>query len=273
MKHLQTSNATIHYIRQGSGPPLILVQGAGVIGEGWRPQIEALDSRYSIVAPDNRGIGASTYRAAALTVADMASDVLAIADAEGFARFHLVGHSIGGLIAQEVALRARSRVRSLALLCTFERGAQAARLTPDIIWSGLKTRVGTAAMRRRAFMQMIMPEAYLGGVDQTRLADDLARLFGHDLASQPPIVMKQLGAAARFDASGRLSELGGIPTLVVSARHDRIALPEFGRALAGRIPGARYAEVADGGHAVTIQCAREVNELLLEHLAAQSPGV
>ena len=273
MRHLDTPDATIHYIRQGSGTPLFLLQGAGVVGEGWRPQIDALDSRYAIVAPDNRGIGASTFRAAALTIADMAGDVLAIADAEGFDRFHLAGHSIGGLIAQEVALRARNRVLSLAFLCTFERGSQAARLTPDIIWRGLRTRIGTAAMRRRAFMQMIMPDAYLAGTDQARLADALARRFGHDLASQPPIVMKQLGAAAKFDASGRLPELGGIPTLVVSARHDRIALPEFGRALASRIPGARFVEIADGGHAVTIQCADRVNALLSEHLAAQSPGV
>lgn len=268
MRHLQTQDATIHYHREGSGPPLILLQGAGVVGEGWRPQIDAFRDQYSIVAPDNRGIGASTYQAAQLTVADMAGDVLAIADAEGFDRFHLAGHSIGGLIAQEIALRARQRVLSLALLCTFERGGQAARLTPDILWSGLRTRIGTAAMRRRAFMQLVMPDPYLAGVDQSKLAGNLAQLFGHDLASQPPIVMKQLQAAAKYDASSRLSELAGIPTVVISAQHDRIALPEFGRALAGRIPGARFVEIADGGHAVTIQCANQVNELLAEHLAA-----
>ena len=267
MRHLQTADATIHYIREGTGTPLILVQGAGVVGEGWRPQIEALSARYAIVAPDNRGIGKSTYKGGALTVADMAGDVLAIADAEGFDRFHLAGHSIGGLIAQEIALRARRRVLTLALLCTFERGGQAARLTPDIIWRGLRTRIGTAAMRRQAFMQMVMPDAYLASVDREKLAGELAQLFGHDLASQPPIVMKQLRAAARFDASGRLSELAGIPTLVVSARHDRIALPQFGRALAERIPGARYVEIAEGGHAVTIQCAHKVNKLLAEHLS------
>jgi pimeloyl-ACP methyl ester carboxylesterase len=273
MRHLQTPDATIHYHREGSGPPLILLQGAGVIGEGWRPQIDAFREQYTVIAPDNRGIGASTYHAAKLTVADMAGDALAIADAEGFDRFHLAGHSIGGLIAQEIALRARARVLSLALLCTFERGGQAARLTPDIIWSGLRTRLGTAAMRRRAFMQLVMPGDYLAGVDESKLAGDLAKLFGHDLASQPPIVMKQLQAAAKYDASSRLSELAGVRTRVISARQDRIALPEFGQALAGRIPGARYVEIAEGGHAVTIQCPNRVNELLAEHLAAQSPGV
>jgi len=267
MRHLQTQDATIHYIREGTGTPLILLQGAGVVGEGWRPQIDALRQRYAIAAPDNRGIGRSTYRASSLTIGDMASDVLAIADAEGFDRFHLAGHSIGGLVAQEVALRARQRVLTLALLCTFERGAQASRLTPAIIWKGLRTRIGTRTMRRQAFMELVMPGAYLAGVDRDALASQLATLFGHDLADQPAIVMKQLGAASRFDQSQRLQELAGLSPLVMSARHDAIALPEYGRALAARIPGARYVEIADGGHAVTIQCADQVNALLSEHFS------
>jgi 3-oxoadipate enol-lactonase len=268
MKHLQTPDATIHYIREGTGTPLILVQGAGVVGEGWRPQIDGLRQRCDIVALDNRGIGGSTYRAPALTIEDMAGDVLAIADAEGIARFHLAGHSIGGLVAQEIALRARQRVLTLALLCTFERGRQASRLTPEIIWKGLRTRVGSRAMRRQAFVELVMPAAYLAGADRAALASQLATLFGRDLADQPAIVMKQLGAASRFDASGRLNELAGLPTLVLSARYDAIALPQYGRALAARIPGARYIEMADAGHAVTIQCADQVNALLSEHLAA-----
>src|SRR5829696_2283952 len=116
MRQLQTPHASLHYIREGTGTPLILVQGAGVVAQGWRPQIDELRDRHSIVALDNRGIGASTYHAAALTIEDMAADVLAVADAEGFGRFHLAGHSIGGVVAQEIALRARDRVLTLALL-------------------------------------------------------------------------------------------------------------------------------------------------------------
>ena len=143
---------------------------------------------------------------------------------------------MAGLIAQEIALRARDRVLTLALMCSFERGRQAARLTPDILWIGLRTRIGSRAMRRQAFMEMILPGAYLAGADRPALGSQLATLFGHDLADQPAIVMKQLGAAARYDASGRLQELAGLPTLVLSARHDRIALPQYGRALADADP-------------------------------------
>ena len=264
MKTLEIDGAVLRYLREGTGVPVVLVQGVGVIGEGWRPQIDALRSRHAVVAADNRGIGGSTFTAPALTVEDMASDVLAIADAEGFDRFHLAGHSMGGLIAQAVALRRPERVLSLALMCTFLHGREAARLTPDIVWTGLRTRVGTRAMRRRAFMQLVMPDAYLRRAAPA-LADELAVLFGHDLADQPPIVMKQLSAASRFDASARLGALGAVPTLVVAATHDRIALPRFGRALAGSIPGARYVEIPDAGHGCTIQCAEQVNALLVDH--------
>ena len=99
-----------------------------------------------------------------------------------------------------------------------------------------------------------------------QLAAELATLFGRDLADQPAIVMTQLRAAARFDISARLPELAGIRTLVMSARHDRIAPPRFGRALAAGIPGARYVEIETAGHAAPIQCAGEVNALLADHL-------
>ena len=266
MKQLERPDAIVSYVREGEGTPLVLVQGAGVIGEGWRPQIDALRDRHAIVALDNRGIGASTCRVKTLSIEDMANDVLAVADAEGFDRFHLAGHSIGGLIAQEIALRARPRLLTLSLLCSFSRGRQATRLTPGIVWSGLRTRIGSRGMRRRAFMRLVMPDAYLKTANEASLGSELAVLFGHDLADQPSIVMQQLQAAARFDASARLRELSGLPTLVISARHDRIAQPQYGRALADAIPGARYIEIAEGGHAVTIQCAQVVNALLAEHL-------
>jgi pimeloyl-ACP methyl ester carboxylesterase len=197
----------------------------------------------------------------------MAADALAIMDAQGFERFHVAGHSMGGLIAQQVALSAPDRMLSLALLCTFHRGPQGASLTPSLLLSAIRMRIGTRAMRRRAFTEIVMPAAYLNTVDRERLAEDLAPLFGRDLAEQPPIVMAQVRAMSRFDASTRLAQLAAIPTLVMSATHDRIARPEYGRALAAAIPGARYVEIPDAGHGVTIQLAAKTNELLAEHWA------
>jgi pimeloyl-ACP methyl ester carboxylesterase len=203
-----------------------------------------------------------------LTVEDMAADVLAVVDAEHLDRFHLVGHSLGGLIAQQVALTATRRIASLALLCTFLQGRQGATLTMGLLVTALRSRIGTRRMRRHAFVGLVMPPGYLAGIDVDVLCENLKGLFGRDLADQPSIVMRQVRAMSKFDVSTALGRLSEIPTLVMSAEHDRIARPDYGRALAAAIPGATFVELKAAGHAVTIQCAAEVNAILGQHLSA-----
>ena len=258
--------AQIFYTRAGTGPPVLLVQGVGVIGRGWKPQVEGLEDRFTLISIDNRGIGRSTSEAPP-TIDAMAADVLAVADVERIDRFHLVGHSMGGVIAQQVALQARGRVLSLALLCTFLKGRQGTMIAPARLGTAIRSRVGTRRMRRRAFVELVMPRDYLATQDRDRLCTDLGELFGRDLADSPPIVMQQLKAMGRFDASSRLAELKDVPTLVVSAEHDCIAQPKYGRALAAAIPGARYVEIPGAGHAVVIHKADDINRLLREHLS------
>jgi len=260
-----TAGATIAFDRAGTGPAVLLIQGVGVIGRGWQPQVEGLAREYTLFTFDNRGIGQSTMDATALSIEAMAQDALAVMDAGRVDRFHLVGHSMGGVIAQEVALRAPTRVRSLCLMNTVVRGRDASGLTLPMIVTGLRTRIGTRAMRRRAFLDLVMPADALAAVDRAALCDRLADLFGHDLADQPSIVMPQIRAMARYDARDRLSRLAAIPTLVMSAAHDRIAAPASGRALAAAIPGARYVEYPDAGHGLPIQHADRINAALREH--------
>jgi aminoacrylate hydrolase len=268
MPTIATRNARVQYWKTGTGPAVVLVQGAGVIGEGWRPQIDALKERHTVIWIDNRGIGQSVMTGGVLTVEDMAADVLAVVDAERLDRFHLVGHSMGGLIAQQVALAATPRVQSLALLCTFLQGRQGAALSMGLLVTALRSRIGTRRMRRHAFVGLVMPPEYLAGIDLDVLCENLKGLFGRDLAEQPPIVMRQVRAMSRFDVSPELGRLAAIPTLVMSAEHDRIARPAYGRALAAAIPGATLIEFKGAGHAVTIQCAAEVNAMLGRHLSA-----
>jgi aminoacrylate hydrolase len=271
MATLNTRGASLSYSKTGSGPPVLLIQGVGLVGNGWTPQAVELRDRFTLVSFDNRGIGASTIGTGPFTIEGMADDALAIMDAEGIERFHVVGHSMGGVIAQALALKAPRRVRSLAFLCTFARGKDGAKVTLAMLATALRMRIGTRAMRRNAFLELIMPLRYLQQIDRQALAARLHPLFGHDLAEQPSIVMKQLSAMSMYDAGPRLAELGAIATLVVSAAEDRIAVPSSGRALAAAIPGARYLEIADAGHGLPIHRAQEVNALLSDHfLAAES---
>jgi pimeloyl-ACP methyl ester carboxylesterase len=201
----------------------------------------------------------------------MAADAGAIMDALDWPSAHVVGHSLGGLVALHLALTARRRVRSLALLCTFARGRDGTPLT-SVLWTGLRTKIGTRRQRRHAFLELVMPRAVLQTADRDALAEELAPIFGHDLGVEPPATMAQLSAMRAYDARPRLGELAGLPTLVVSAAHDRIAAPASGRAMAAAIPGARYVELPDAAHGATIQCATEVNALLMEHFSASMPG-
>lgn len=274
MPTLETNGARISYSRSGDGPAVLLVQGVGIVGEGWRPQVEALRGSFTVVCLDNRGIGGSTLaRGAEVSVEAMAADALAVMDAEGIERFHLGGHSLGGVVAQQIALTAPGRVESLALMCTFARGRQGARITWDILVAGLKTKIGTRRMRRRAFLELVMPRAHLDALpDVDAYACALEPLFGHDLADQPAIAMKQLRALGRYDALDRLRALD-VPTLVVSASGDRIALPAFGRELASAIPGARFVAIEDAGHGVTIHRPEAINDLLREHWSGSTTTI
>lgn len=249
----------------GAGIPVLLIQGVAVHGDGWIPQIKGLADRFQCLSFDNRGMGKSQPIAVSLTVEQMAEDAQVLVDAQGWKDVHVVGHSLGGPIALQFALTNPKRVRSLSLLCTFARGKDAAPPTLRMMWVGMRTRVGTRRQRQRAFLQLVMPPEALADANHDALAEELEPLFGHDIADQPPVTMKQLAAMRAYDATSRLGELSGIPTLVVNARHDPIAPPKLGRRLAEGIPDATFVELADASHGVTIHQATRINGMLREH--------
>ena len=253
------------YDVDGSGPPVLFIQGTGVHGDAWCPQIDVLRDQYTCLSFDNRGMARSQPRGAPITVPQMAEDALVLMDAVDWKMAHVVGHSLGGAVALALALQAPERVQSLTLLCTFSRGRDAMRMSPSVLWTALRTRVGTKRQRRNAFLEMVMAPNELVGKDLDRMAADLAPVFGHDLANQPAVAMAQLRALGAFNATPRLGELKTVPTLVVSAEFDRLSPPWVGKAIAANIPGARYAEVPAAGHGVPLLHAPEINALLREH--------
>ena len=253
------------YTVEGDGPPVVLIQGVGVSGSGWTPQVEGLRGEFACLTFDNRGMGGSQPAGAPISVRQMAEDAFWLMDRLGWASAHVVGHSLGGPVALEMALARPERVRSLSLLCTLARGREATRLTWRMLWLGMSSRIGPRKARRRAFLHIVMPPVMLRGADTERMAASLAPLFGHDLADQPPIAMKQLSALRAYDATDRPGEIH-VPALVMSAAHDPIAPPAQGRALAAAIEGARYVEFPDASHGLPITHAGRVNELLLGHL-------
>lgn len=260
---------TFSYDVVGVGEPVVFIQGVGLQGAGWRFQTDELRSRFSCLTFDNRGMALSQPAAMPITVAQMAADTLAIMDEAEIPSAHVVGHSLGGCIALQIALANPERVKSLSLLCTSARGADATRLTWKMARLGARTRVGTRRMRRLAFLQIVMSPQYLATHAPDTTANDLAPVFGHDLGETPPIVTAQLGALTRFDATERLKDLS-VPTLVLSAAHDVIFPPRYGRQLADTVPRTRFLEIPNASHGVIIEHAAEVNRALAGHIAAMS---
>lgn len=265
-KRIHHAGCRLTYDLEGAGPPVVFIQGIGAHGSAWQLQVDDLKRDYQCLSFDNRGIGLSQPRSVnRLTIDQTVSDVLALMDAEGWDRAHIVGHSLGGLVAQEVALAARSRVLSLALLNTFASGRSVAPLTAQMFWWGLRSVVGTRAMRRYAFLRLVWPA---DAIEQTRadeLSHRLGKLIGHDLGIQPPMVPYQYRLMRRSSTLDRLSQLAGIPTLVLSSAHDMLATPALGKQIAAGIPGAKYRELADASHASNLQFPEVINEYLRDH--------
>lgn len=253
----------------GAGPPVLWIQGVGVHGAGWKPQVDALARRWRCLTFDHRGVGRNPPPRARITVASMVDDATEVLDAAGERSAQVVGHSLGGLVALGLAVSAPERVRSLSLLCTFANGREGGS-SARMMWIGLRTRVGTRAMRRRAFLEIVLPPATRARGDLDGWAERLAPLFGHDLADHPAVEMRQLAAMRACDQTPWLAQLRNVPALVVSALHDPIAPPELGRKLAAGLAKSRYVELADAAHGAPIEHAERVNALLEEHLRAAS---
>lgn len=247
---------------------MLFIQGIGLHGDGWNPQIDDLAADYNCLSFDNRGMAHSQpVGPAPLTVPLMADDVLAIADAVGWDTFHLVGHSMGGHIATEVALGSAARVRSLTLMCTSARGRDMPPMTPSMLWTSIRSRIGTRRGRRHAFMEMVLPRHIREVEDLDTWAQRLEPVFGHDLADSPPVVLRQVGAIRQHDVTKRLAEIRGIPTLVLTGEEDPLSPPRFGQELADGIDDARHVVVERHSHGVTVTAAAEVNRLLRQHLS------
>ena len=259
MASIARADCELHYELTGGGIPLLLIQGVGVVGGGWRPQIEGLAGSFQMLTFDNRGIGRSIPCRGPVTIEAMAEDARALMDAAGWKSAHVAGHSMGGVIAQQLALDVPDRVRSLSLLCTFARAKDGARLTPWVLWMTLRTRIGTRRMRSRAFLEMLYPRDFEQFSDADTLASCTSAIVGRDLADSPPIIMKQVRALARHDCSGALGKLAGIPTQVISAEHDRIAPPQYGQRLAELIHGATFEEIHAASHGLPLQYPALIN--------------
>jgi pimeloyl-ACP methyl ester carboxylesterase len=230
----------------GEGDPVLLVQGLGYTREGWGPTPALLAERFRVITFDNRGMGASDIAPPPYSIEELAADAVAVVDAAGLARVHVVGVSLGGFIAQELALRYPDRVDRLVLGCTSPGGPSAFPMPERTVRAFEQF---TALPREEGLMMMVKNAIADGNVEaRPELVDEVYR---YRLANPPDPAAWQAQALVgmAFDAHSRL---GGVraPTLVVTGTEDVVVDPRNSELLATAIPGAQLRTIEGAGHLV-----------------------
>jgi 3-oxoadipate enol-lactonase len=247
------------------GDPVLLIMGFGGSGRMWWRLEPHIAAEHRTLLIDNRGTGDSDPIRGRISMADMAADAVAVLDAAGADRAHVVGVSMGGMVAQHVALDHRDRVRSLVLGCTSAGGRGGPPPWRLLLSTALRPVVGPSGTWR-----LVAPVLYSQATRSRpeRLREDLDRRVAD--ATPTATLYAQMGAIVGHDARARLAELEGIPTLVLHGAEDGLVPPAAGRFLAARIPGARLHLVPGAGHVMSTDAEDEVAEAILGHLRAAS---
>lgn len=252
----------IWWSEHGAGDPLLLIMGLGYTSDMWYRLLPALTPRFRVLVFDNRGVGRSDVPPGPYTVPDMAGDALAVLDAAGVERAHVLGASLGGAVAQELALQHPERVRSLILSCTLAGGPNAVPASPEV----LQTLMDRAHMTPEEGVRAMVPHIYDHGTPRERVDEDLAvRLRTFPTAEG---YLAQVGAAAGWESESRVDRLGSMPVLVVHGENDGLVPPANGRRLASLIPGARLVMLPNASHVLWTDQPELARDALLEFLEA-----
>ena len=234
----------IAWERRGSGPPLVLVHGLGYARWGWEPVVDGLAERFSVVLFDNRGIGESDAPRSPYTVAEMAADTLGVLDEAGLEQTHVLGTSLGGMVAQELTLTAPERVERLVLACTTPGGPAAYPMPEATVQLMVEAPSLEPATALRRFVENALARATV--VERPELVE---RILAHRLAApqNPAAWQGQAAAGAAFDVDGRLGAIA-CPTLVLHGTADTVVDVRNAQLLGERIPHARVELLPDTGH-------------------------
>jgi 3-oxoadipate enol-lactonase len=234
----------LYYERAGAGPPVLLVMGLGMNASGWWRTIPVLARGFTVLSFDNRGVGRSGRPPGPYSMAQMADDAVAVLDAAGVEAAHVYGVSMGGMIAQEIALRRPERVLGLVLGATTPGGERA--VAADAETLAFFHRRGQMPAEEAAWASV--PYNYAARTRRDggqRIAEDIAQRLRFPIESEPYVA--QLAAALGHDAYERLGAISH-RTLVVHGAEDRMVHPDNARLLAARIPAAKLQLWEQTGH-------------------------
>ncbi|HET7736545.1 MAG TPA: alpha/beta fold hydrolase [Nocardioidaceae bacterium] len=255
------ADATLHCVRRGSGAPLLLIMGVAghqlVWGDAF---LERLAEEFEVITYDHRGIGASS-RADEFTHDDLVADAVAVLDWAGVVDAHVLGFSMGGTIAQRLAIEHPERLRTLTLVAT---------------WPDLQDVFGEGVLSFAAAGQAPDPETATWILFEANFSKAFAEndenfkrfLAAASAAKVPaPVAMGQVAASATHDVSDKL-EAVDVPTLVVHGTQDAIINASAGERLADAIPGAKLELWPGLGHHLSWEASERLAQSVIDHVKA-----
>lgn len=265
MKSLHVLNAevngiTIAFQEHGSGPCLVLINGFASTMDMWNPRvIEAFAEHFRVIIFDNRGTGLSSGSNEPCTIPLFAGDTLALMDALGITRAHLLGHSMGTCIAQEIVLAEPERADRLILVAGTCGGERMIRMQPEI-WETLSDKSGSGLDLANRMFSVLFPKEWRATHDPWEYCPDVRETTSAQSA--------QKQAEALFSWPGTYDRLPAIrsPTLVVTGTEDVVIPPANANILAERIPGARLVRMPGAGHGLMYQCPDRFTEAVAAFL-------
>jgi len=267
MAQMNVGGQELFYERGGAGEPLLLIQGMSGTHRSWgEPFVAALERHFDVIRYDHRGIGRSAVVNDPFTIVDLADDAIGLLDSLGVESAHVLGISMGSMVAQELALHHPDRLRTLTLGGTYCGGPEA-RFTDDAVVERLAMSLapGDENVVIRTAYECNLSAAFWG--DEANYPTFHAMAAGNTGPERIPAILTQLQAVHAHDASARLAEIGA-PTLVIHGDEDLILNVGNGRQVASLIPGARLEEMTGVGHMFWWERPERSAELLVEHALA-----
>ena len=265
MQSVDAAGTELSYGRAGEGEPLLLIQGMSATHLAWGdPFLGLMRESFDCVHFDNRGMGNSGKAELPFTTADMAADTLGLLDALEIESAHVVGISMGGMIAQELALAHPDRIRTLTIGASYCGGAEGKLMArEDLEMLGAAYASGDREQVLRAMWVINLSPAFRE--DDSRF--EAFREMGSKLPAPRQVVLQQMQACADHDTSTRLGQIE-LPTLVVHGTVDRLLRVENGIQIAKLIPGSRLELLEDVGHLFWWEQPERSAELIREHALA-----